>query len=551
MSEIKILQLSDLHLDSSNTKDPQIILNALWKDLDNFKGIDLILFTGDLVRAGDTKESFDKAFRTFIEPLLNNTNVNKDNFFLVPGNHEVQLKAVNRYLEKGLEKELVDTKSINSFIDDEIENGFINIERLDHYNDFKTNVIGSSHVVTSNKLYSTHVVEKNSTKIGIACLNSAWRSAGKGGSHDNGKMLIGERQVYECLQDIGNCDIKIAIHHHPLDWLTEEDKNDTEEILFREFDFIFCGHLHQSNLKNIKNLESEIVIIQGGSLYQGRSHYNGYSVLSIDAQKGKGILYLRTYFDGRKKFDKAFDRCENGEISIGIKKKKVIVNGIDGNGTEYEFENIILKNFPEYIEPEIIETMKIEELPFTDEIFSLKSMSDKKIKKIETETYNSYLENPTLFYANLTSCYLISRKLFEDIKGNNFESCNHTFIYPIHQYLSEKIRKSDEKDHIEDILIKWVIDKENIPPTTRDFATFELGMSNAENAVDVLLMLLKHEYELPPIRNYAAMALGMIMKKNDKRLKNLLDLSFKETDLEIKKSLINAIIFIQKYKEEN
>ena len=59
MPEIKILQLSDLHLDSSQTKDLQIILNALWKDLDSFSGIDFILFTGDLVKVGDKKDDFD------------------------------------------------------------------------------------------------------------------------------------------------------------------------------------------------------------------------------------------------------------------------------------------------------------------------------------------------------------------------------------------------------------------------------------------------------------------------------------------------------------
>lgn len=318
MTEIKILQLSDLHLDSSKIKDPQIILNALWKDLDNFKGIDFILFTGDLVKAGDNKDSFEKALQIFIEPLLNKTNVNKDNFFLVPGNHEIQVKAVDDIIEAGLSATLIDRDSLNSFLDKQIEQGFRRIERLEHFYEFKKNKIGTGHEITFNKLFSTHIVEKNSTTIGIACLNSAWRAAGKGGDHDNGKMLIGERQVHECLQDIKDCHIKIALHHHPLDWLTEDDKNHTEDILFREFDFIFCGHLHRGNIRMIKGLEDEVVVIQGGSLYKGRSHYNGYCVLSIDTQKGKGTLHLRTYFDGRNGFDRAIDRCPQGEVKIRL-----------------------------------------------------------------------------------------------------------------------------------------------------------------------------------------------------------------------------------------
>jgi predicted MPP superfamily phosphohydrolase len=327
MSEIKILQLSDLHLVSSNTKDPQIILNALWRDLENFKGIDFILFTGDLVMGGDSKESFDKAYEIFIAPLLEKTKVKKENFFLVPGNHEVQLKAVDDILESGLKSALTDRDSVNKFIDKQIESEFRQIERLGHFYDFKIRVIGSGEAVTINKLYSTHVVAKNGIKIGIACLNSAWRANGKGG---NGEMLIGERQVYECLNDIQECDIKIAMHHHPLDWLTEDDKYHTEEVLFREFDFTFCGHLHHANLNMIRNLENEIVVIQGGSLFKGRSHHNGYSVLSIDPKKGQGTLYLRTYFDASNKFTKAVDRCEEGQLTIPLKGEKLNIN-VDKN----------------------------------------------------------------------------------------------------------------------------------------------------------------------------------------------------------------------------
>ena len=113
------------------------------------------------------------------------------------------------------------------------------------------------------------------------------------------------------------------------------------------------------------------------------------------------------------------------------------------------------------------------------------------------------------------------------------------------------IRKDDDKEAIQDILIKWLVDKENIPPTTRDFAAFELGMTKAEKSIDELLKILKNEYELPPVRNYCAMALGMIMNKKDGRLNDLLDLAYKETDWEVKKSLNNAILFITKYKEED
>jgi hypothetical protein len=274
-------------------------------------------------------------------------------------------------------------------------------------------------------------------------------------------------------------------------------------------------------------------------------------VLFFDAQKGKGTIYFRSYFDGRRKFDKAVNICEDGKEQIIMKRKVGITCSIDKNEITIK---IPLRSIEEYFDSEIIETMKISELCYTDEIFSIKSLTEKEIEKREKKAYKEYLELEIYQISsfNLTSAYLVARKLFEDIKNNNFGACNHTFIYPIHQYLSEMIRKSDERRvDIQNILINWLKDKENVPPTVRDFAAFELGMSKAENAVDALLERVKDENELLPVRNYSAMALGMIMERNDDRVYDLLNISFKETNEEIKKSIINSFLFITKYKEEN
>ncbi len=331
-SEIKILHLSDLHYNSSKPKDTEIVLDALWKDLDNFKDIDFILFSGDLVKAGDKKGDFEKAFQALIKPLLTKTNLTMDDFFLVPGNHDVQMSRIKRVIELGLKGLLKDRDSLNAFLDEEMKNDFENIERLEHFNEFKT-WFKAGHTVTSNKLFSTHIIKKKNVEIGIACLNSTWRAIGRG-SHDKGELLIGERQIDEALKDIKDCDIKIAVYHHALDWLTEYDLGDVKKILSREFDFLFCGHLHDPNLELVQSFQNKAVLIQGGSLNNGRSYYNGYSSLCFDVQKGKGIIYLRSYFDDRRMFDKAVDKCENGEMEINTKKMDVGGEGSKKKGSE-------------------------------------------------------------------------------------------------------------------------------------------------------------------------------------------------------------------------
>lgn len=321
MSEIKILHLSDLHFDSSKPKDTEIVLNALWDDLENFNDIDFILFSGDLIKAGDKKVDFEKAFQIFIEPLLKKTGLSEDEFFLVPGNHDIQQSKINKILEAGLKGVLTNRGSLNIFLDEEMEEGFKYIERLDNFNDFK-NKFETKYTITTNKLFSTSVVEKKNIKIGLACLNSSWRATGIPHGHDKSRLLIGERQLDASLKDIEKCDVKIALYHHPLDWLMDYDLSDAKKILSKEFDFLFCGHLHEQNLELVQYFGNKAALIQGGCLYKGRSYYNGYSVLCFDAQSGEGTIYLRSYFDDRRIFDKAINKCENGEITVSIKKEK-------------------------------------------------------------------------------------------------------------------------------------------------------------------------------------------------------------------------------------
>lgn len=321
MSEIKILHLSDLHYESTKPRDVQIILDALWKDLESFEGIDFIVFSGDLVKAGDKKQDFDAALEVFIEPLLKKTGLSPNEFFIAPGNHDIQQSKIDPFREDGLRRMLSSREQVNDFFDQEIETGFQSILRLDNFNTFKQK-FHSGLALSYNKLFSTHAIEKGEKRVGIACLSSCWRATGIGSEHDRGKLLIGERQIRTAADDIKDCDIKIAVYHHPLDWLKKEDKAGAQKLLSREFNFAFCGHLHDANIQFVQNFAQKSVLIQGGSLNKGRKHPNCYSVLSLDMESKKGYVYLRTYYDDRDEFDQATNLVEGGRVDIDISQRK-------------------------------------------------------------------------------------------------------------------------------------------------------------------------------------------------------------------------------------
>jgi predicted MPP superfamily phosphohydrolase len=183
MSEINILHLSDLHYDASNTKDNEIVLNALWKDLKKIKEEenvepDMVIFSGDIVKKGDIDNNFDEVERNFITPLLEKVGLDYDFFFICPGNHDVQKNQINDIHEIGLDGKLKETAIVNDFLDD-IDSNLEFFNRFQKFNDFKKTLL-SRHTKTSNILFSTHRLIIKDIDIGIACLNSCWRSKCEG-----------------------------------------------------------------------------------------------------------------------------------------------------------------------------------------------------------------------------------------------------------------------------------------------------------------------------------------------------------------------------------
>lgn len=144
-AKLTILHLSDLHYSAEKRSDLQIIIGALLKDIQNLsaEGInpDIIIFTGDLVHPGSEETLFAEAKKDFIDPLLEVSNVLPENFFLVPGNHDINqpLALSPGYVEAGLSQSLTSVQTVNDFIDQTLEEHAAHhaaLSRLDNYENF-------------------------------------------------------------------------------------------------------------------------------------------------------------------------------------------------------------------------------------------------------------------------------------------------------------------------------------------------------------------------------------------------------------------------------
>jgi hypothetical protein len=212
----------------------------------------------------------------------------------------------------------------------------------------------------------------------------------------------------------------------------------------------------------------------------------------------------------------------------------------------------LLKVIEEYegeIDNAVIETLRVRELPYTDRIIELEAEANKTTKyRLAEEAFERYLSlNPSeARLLGLETFYLIACYLSRAILDDNFTVCKHKpFIYPIHQYLSGMIRSAaqTERKLVLATLQKWLT-SQDVYQTSRDFAAFELGMSKAHEQQDFLFAALDDPFELPLVRYYAAMALGMIRSKD--ALPGLIEIYQREVNKEMKKAIAHSIIHISR-----
>lgn len=312
--------MSDLHISKKNLKDIKIVLDALWKDVTSIEAsFDYVLFSGDLIYHGNQGRDveYGLAKTEFLDVLSAKTGVPKEKIIIAPGNHEMNRDCIDRFIDADLSDKFKSREEVNEVIDN-LDKRMPLFGRVADFNEFRKEfTFDNPNIIRDTLLGSSYVFEQEGAKIGVACMNTAWASYG--GDEDYGKLLLGERQVDEAIADIKACDIKIALFHHPIDWLKLFDKNSVYQRLITEFDLILYGHMHMPDGKQLICNDHSAVLLQCASLFLGRA-YNGYTVIKVDLDTRNVDVYFREYFEGvRRVFGEALRIAPNGHECFTLK----------------------------------------------------------------------------------------------------------------------------------------------------------------------------------------------------------------------------------------
>ena len=291
------LHLSDLHFRKSQAYDENVVLKALLRDLfEQQVHPDFVAVSGDIAFSGQPIE-YDLA-RRFFNDLLQTTGLDKDRLFLVPGNHDVDRSLISTGA-RAIGESLSDRKSANALLSTPTDRKLV-FARFKGYAAFVRTYLGKEVRFDDSRYFYVQSLDLAGQQVALLGLNSAYMCASDQ-DKANG-LLIGERQARAALEQAAGASLKIALLHHPFDWLREFDQNDSAAMLTDGCDFVLHGHLHQTAATQLTSPDGAATILACGACYETREFPNMYNWVQLDLTASVGTVYLRRYSDARGGF---------------------------------------------------------------------------------------------------------------------------------------------------------------------------------------------------------------------------------------------------------
>lgn len=276
---MRIIHFSDLHFGKHNERIERM-LPVLIKELEIInkeRKIDLILFSGDLVWSGDDEKNFKDAKSNFIDPILSKLNISQDNLILTQGNHDntkdsKELSLVKEHIDRFVKNEQVD-----SFVNKEDNQFDLSFVKSENYHDFIKSFYINADI---NKLYQVFKREIDGKQIGIVSFNSSWRAFI--GEHSK-QLLIPAIIVNRSIEKIKDCEIKIAIMHHPVEDLKNFNQFEIEDIIHEKFHILTSGHFHKQKPSILFSTNTGILKLSSMALMSNKDgSENGISLIDFD-----------------------------------------------------------------------------------------------------------------------------------------------------------------------------------------------------------------------------------------------------------------------------
>lgn len=327
MAGLTWLHISDWHQHGSDF-NRQVVSDLFLEDIRNrarinpdLEKIDFVVFSGDAAFSGNIEE-YHTAIAVLFRPVLEATELGTHRLFMVPGNHDFDRQAISS-LPSELHTPFTTDIQVNDWLTNDEKRRQLLIP-FTAYEQFMHEYTGrdQSANVHLRRLWVS------GKQIALLELNSALMC----GRHlnenkevdDRGFLVVGEPQIHDTLMQMANADLRIAVIHHPFDWLTEFDRDRVQDRLKKSCHFILSGHLHRPRVTLEQGI-SECALIPSGALYDKRiphhpRYTNAYNFVHLDFESASGTAYLRRWSDTGTEWIADYESYSDGFFSFRLPK---------------------------------------------------------------------------------------------------------------------------------------------------------------------------------------------------------------------------------------
>lgn len=379
---IKWLHLSDIHFNYRNF-DSRLLRKDFVeriKKLSESEEFTHLFLTGDILDKYNPNNEYINDTVDFINDLITAMSIDRQNVFIVPGNHDH-----NRNLTISLAEKIYSAPDDDERICENIRSlSTVQIKELidsfEKFSEIYKSIYGSEYYTSSE---NPHVII-NKDDTSIIKINTSWLDV----KSDSDKILYCDAErlltLLENNEDALKRGVNIAIGHHPLEEITSRERERVLD-LFQRYDIglYFCGHAHCPSITYFESNDVLQLACTGGfadgyseggyvtgicdtdnNLYEAEFYNwnNGswYIESSLDDTNERGICYFNT-----KRFNhnsnivavdfKLYDEHISRDAlvkSIGCENFNTIVypfGNIDPVAINWEFQAKIIADFSKNI----------------------------------------------------------------------------------------------------------------------------------------------------------------------------------------------------------
>ncbi|MCQ2211642.1 MAG: metallophosphoesterase [Paludibacteraceae bacterium] len=389
--KLTILHFSDFHLDKNHLKDAENLLYYFCEAISQKAGsIDLVVFSGDMINLGggsfdSIKDAFDKFDEVVITEVCRCLRIDKNRFIFAYGNHDIDRDKIPTYGDDEIDEKLSTEDAVSQFMIDK-KNDPYSKKRFEDVKNFENDHFSSlsSDCFTYRKgdYQSNYILKINDLKVGVSSLNTIWRC----GNSDNGKILLGIRQINESVPILDGCDIRIATTHYRYDMLKEFERNLFKEKLAENYEIFFSGHTHSNHVEFTSVAPSGDAFLDvntAGSLSQNEyvsdiKHINAFQIITYFPKKKAEVSIYRQIGGGQFQIDKNFG--VDGVFSKTIpttEEGRNNANKIEKENNESEHKKFLSSILP-------IKQLDDYRTEFSDSLFCSDFVTNEKIDHIKS-----------------------------------------------------------------------------------------------------------------------------------------------------------------------